>query len=66
VGIFSVPEANKLAAAAWVQRCLEHGQLWHRIDSRWPLAQFAHAHRRQETGRPRGKVIVTLTTETAP
>ena len=66
VGIFSVPEATKLAAAAWVQQCLEAGQLWHRIDSRWPLEQFADAHRRQETGRPRGKVIVTIPTETTP
>ena len=60
VGIFSVPESRKLAAAAFVQQCLEQGQLWHRIDSHWPLAQFALAHQHQELGKPRGKVIVDL------
>ncbi|NBP38515.1 MAG: NADPH:quinone reductase [Betaproteobacteria bacterium] len=60
VGIFSVPESRKLEAAAFVQRCLQAGQLWHRIDSRWPLEGIADAHRRQESGRPRGKVIVQI------
>ena len=60
VAIFEVPEPAKLAAAAFVQKSLEEGRLWHRIDSRFPLDGIAAAHRRQETGRPRGKVIVTL------
>jgi NADPH:quinone reductase len=59
VAIFEVPEAAKLAAAGFVQRCLEGGRLWHRIDSRFPLDAMAAAHRHQETGRPRGKVVVT-------
>jgi NADPH:quinone reductase len=59
VAVFEVPEPAKLAAAGFVQRCLEQGRLWHRIDSRWSLDQIAAAHRRQETGCPRGKVIVT-------
>jgi NADPH:quinone reductase-like Zn-dependent oxidoreductase len=58
VAIFEVPEPAKLAAAGFVQKCLEDGRLWHRIDSRFPLDEIAAAHRRQETGRPRGKVIV--------
>jgi NADPH2:quinone reductase len=59
VAIFEVPEPAKLAAAGFVQKCLEEGRLRHRIDRRFPLAEIAAAHRRQETGRPRGKVIVT-------
>lgn len=59
VAIFEVPEDAKLAAVRFVQRCLEEGHLWHRIDSEFPLDEMAEAHRRQETGHPRGKVIVT-------
>ena len=58
VAIFEVPEPAKLAAAGFVQKCLDEGRLWHRIDSRYPLDRIAEAHRRQESGRPRGKVIV--------
>ncbi|MEM6622371.1 MAG: NADPH:quinone reductase [Pseudomonadota bacterium] len=59
VAIFEVPEEAKLRAAAFVQQCLEQGKLWHRIDRTFPLAEAAEAHRHQETGRPRGKIIVT-------
>lgn len=58
VAIFEVPEPAKLAAAGFVQKCLDEGRLRHRIDSRFPLDEMAAAHRHQETGRPRGKVIV--------
>jgi NADPH:quinone reductase len=58
VAIFEVPEPAKLAAAGFVQKCLEEGRLRHRIDRRFPLDEIAAAHRHQETGRPRGKVIV--------
>lgn len=58
VAIFEVPEEDKLAAVGFVQKCLEEGRLWHRIDSEFPLEEMASAHRQQETGRPRGKVIV--------
>ena len=58
VAIFEVPEPAKLAAAGFVQKCLDEGRLWHRIDSRYPLDRIAEAHRRQESGRPRGKIIV--------
>ena len=58
VAIFEVPEAAKLAAARFVQKCLEDGRLWHRVDRSFPLDDTAKAHRHQETGRPRGKVIV--------
>jgi NADPH:quinone reductase len=58
VAIFEVPEPAKLAAVGFVQKCLEEGRLWHRIDRRFPLDEIAAAHRHQETGRPRGKVIV--------
>lgn len=59
VAIFEVPEDAKLRAAGFVQECLEAGKLWHRIDRTFPLAEMAAAHRHQEQGRPRGKVIVT-------
>jgi NADPH2:quinone reductase len=58
VAIFEVPEPAKLAAAGFVQQCLEQGRLWHRIDRRFSLEQIAQAHKHQETGRPRGKIIV--------
>jgi NADPH2:quinone reductase len=58
VAIFEVPEASKLRAAGFVQEALEAGALWHRIDSRFPLERIAEAHERQETGWPRGKVLV--------
>lgn len=60
VAIFEVPEAAKLAAANYVQGALEAGALWHRVDSRFTLAEIAAAHERQETGRPRGKVLVDV------
>lgn len=59
VAIFEVPEAAKQRAAAFVQECLGKGRLWHRIDATWPLTEIAGAHRHQEHGRPRGKIIVT-------
>ena len=59
VAIFEVPEEAKLRVAGFVQECLEAGKLWHRIDSTYPLAEIAEAHRHQEQGRPRGKIIVT-------
>jgi NADPH:quinone reductase len=58
VAIFEVPEPAKLAAAGFVQKCLEEGRLRHRVDRRFPLDEIAAAQRHQETGRPRGKVIV--------
>jgi NADPH:quinone reductase len=58
VAVFEVPEDAKLAAVRFVQRALEEGRLWHRIDSEFPLDAIAEAHRRQENGRPRGKIIV--------
>lgn len=58
VAIFEVPEPAKLAAAGFVQKCLEEGRLRHRIDRRFRLDEIAAAHTRQETGRPRGKIIV--------
>ena len=60
VAIFEVPEEAKLRAAGYVQESLEAGALWHRIDSRFSLDEIAKAHERQETGRPRGKVLVDL------
>ncbi|MFK7944271.1 MAG: NADPH:quinone reductase [Paracoccaceae bacterium] len=59
VAIFEVPEKAKLRAAGFVQDCLHAGKLWHRLDQTFQLADVAEAHRHQETGRPRGKVIVT-------
>lgn len=59
VAIFEVPEDAKLRAVRFVQDCLEGGRLRHRIDRSFPLQEIAAAHRYQETGRPRGKVIVT-------
>jgi NADPH2:quinone reductase len=60
VAIFEVPEAAKQRAASFVQESLEAGALWHRCDSRFPIEEIAAAHERQETGRPRGKVLVDL------
>jgi NADPH2:quinone reductase len=60
VAIFEVSEARKMAAASYVQGALEAGALWHRVDSRFTLETMAAAHERQETGRPRGKVLVDV------
>jgi NADPH2:quinone reductase len=60
VAIFEVPEEAKQQAARFVQGSLEAGALWHRCDSRFPIEEIAAAHERQETGRPRGKVLVDL------
>jgi NADPH2:quinone reductase len=60
VAIFEVPEDAKQRAASFVQESLEAGALWHRCDSRFPIEEIAAAHERQETGRPRGKVLVDL------
>ena len=60
VAIFEVPEEAKLRAAGYVQQALMAGALTHRVDSRWPLDKIAAAHARQETGRPRGKVLVEV------
>jgi NADPH2:quinone reductase len=60
VAIFEVPEAAKQRAAAFVQESLEANVLWHRCDSRHPISEIASAHERQETGRPRGKILVDL------
>ena len=60
VGIFSVPEARKQTVVRFVQDALLAGHLWHRVDRRFALAQFADAHRHQASGRPRGKIIVTM------
>jgi len=60
VAIFEVPEGEKQRAVSFLQASLEAGALWHRIDSRFPLEGIAAAHERQETGRPRGKVLVDL------
>jgi NADPH2:quinone reductase len=61
VAIFEVPEEAKQRAAGFVQASLEAGALWHRVDSRHPMEAIADAHQRQETGRPRGKVLVDIT-----
>jgi len=60
VAIFEVPDDAKQRAANFVQESLEAGALWHRNDSRFALDEIALAHERQETGRPRGKVLVDL------
>ncbi|NIP75239.1 MAG: zinc-binding dehydrogenase [Xanthomonadales bacterium] len=60
VAIFEVPEAAKQRAVAFVQESLEAGDFWHREDSRYLLDAIAEAHERQETGRPRGKVLVKI------
>ncbi|HUF86658.1 MAG TPA: NADPH:quinone reductase [Thermohalobaculum sp.] len=60
VAIFEVPEDAKLRAAGYVEQALKAGALTHRVDSRFPLADIAAAHEHQETGRPRGKVLVEV------
>ncbi|MEE8453578.1 MAG: NADPH:quinone reductase [Limibaculum sp.] len=60
VAIFEVPEDAKRRAANFVQESLEADALWHRTDSRFALDEIAAAHERQETGHPRGKVLVDL------
>ncbi len=60
VAIFEVPEDAKLRAAGYVAQALTAGALTQRVDSRFPLARIAEAHERQETGRPRGKVLVQV------
>ena len=58
IAVFNIPEAAKLAAAATVQDALEAGELRHRRDATFPLAEIAAAHERQESGLARGKVLV--------
>ena len=58
VAIFEVPEAVKLKVANYVQSCVDANQLWLRIDETYTLDDIAQAHDRQQSGRPRGKVIV--------
>ena len=60
VAIFEVPEEAKLRAAGYVQQAFMAGALTHRVDSRFPLAEIAAAHERQESGQPRGKVLVEI------
>ena len=60
VAIFEVPEEAKLRARNTVQQALEAGALRHRIDSRFPLEEIAAAHERQESGHPRGKIILEI------
>ena len=60
VAIFEVPEEAKRRAVQFVQESLAAGALWHRVDSRYPLDEISAAHERQETGRPRGKVLVEV------
>jgi NADPH2:quinone reductase len=60
VAIFEVPEDAKQRAVNFVQESLESGALWHRCDSRYPLEEIAAAHERQETGHPRGKILIDI------
>ncbi len=60
IAVFNIPEAAKLAAAASVQDALEAGQLWHRVDGAFPLAQVAASHERQESGLARGKILIEI------
>ena len=60
VAIFSIPEAAKLSTADIVQKALEAGELFHRVDRVFPLSEIAAAHERQESGQVRGKVLIDL------
>jgi NADPH2:quinone reductase len=60
IAIFNIPETAKLAAAAFVQEALEAGELWHRRDGTFALAEIAAAHERQESGLARGKILIEL------
>lgn len=60
VAIFEVPEADKTAAAAMVQKTLEAGRMPRRIEAVVPLEEIGKAHDIQEKGRPRGKVLVKI------
>jgi NADPH2:quinone reductase len=60
IAVFNIPETAKLAAAAFVQEALEAGELWHRRDGAFPLAEIAAAHERQESGLARGKILIEL------
>lgn len=60
VAIFEVPEEDKLAAAKLVQQALEQKFFVERIAKTFPLEETGFAHDYQETGRPRGKVIVQV------
>ena len=60
VAIFSIPEAAKLSTGNIVQKALEAGELFHRVDRVFPLAEIAAAHERQESGQVRGKILIDL------
>ena len=60
IAIFNIPELAKLSTAAIVQKALEAGDLFSRIDQVYPLTKIAAAHERQESGHARGKILIEL------
>jgi NADPH:quinone reductase-like Zn-dependent oxidoreductase len=56
-GILVHPDANQLAEIA---KLCEAGLLKPTIDSVFPLAQTADAHRKGETNRTRGKIVLEV------
>jgi len=60
MAIFNIPDAAKLSTAAIVQKALEEGDLFSRIDGSYPLDEIASAHERQESGLARGKILIEL------
>jgi NADPH2:quinone reductase len=60
IAVFNIPETAKLAAAAYVQEVLEAGELRHRCDGTFALAEIAAAHERQESCLARGKILIAL------
>ncbi len=53
-------DGNAFHALASIGQLIETGQFWLPVDRTFPLAKIADAHRASETGRIRGRLVLTV------